>query len=228
MRKRFEYPPPVVQVTFATENVSATAVVVHGLWMTGSMLALQRRRLVQQGYRTLTFSYPSIRASLDEIASRLAALLRSLQGVPVHLIGHSLGGIVVLHLLGREPELKVGRVVLLGSPCAGSRTVAELMRSRAGRALLGKALTEWRPETGVAAAQRFEIGSIAGTMRLGMGRLLVSIPTPNDGVVCLHETQLPGFRDHVVLSVSHSGMLISSSVSRQIGHFLQHGRFIHA
>jgi len=191
------------------------------------MLAVQRRRLTQQGYRTLSFSYPSVRASLDEIASRLGALLRSLEAAPVHLIGHSLGGIVALHLLGREPGLNVGRAVVLGAPCAGSTAATQLARSRTGRALIGKAITEWKPAIGVAAAERFEIGSIAGTLRLGMGRLLVPIPSPNDGVVCLHETQLPGFRDHLAIAVSHSGMLISTKVTQQICYFLAHGRFAH-
>jgi pimeloyl-ACP methyl ester carboxylesterase len=49
---------------------SQTIVVVHGLWMTGAVFALQRIRLARRGYRVLAFSYPSMRLALDEIASR--------------------------------------------------------------------------------------------------------------------------------------------------------------
>jgi hypothetical protein len=42
------------------------------------------------------------------------------------------------------------------------------------------------------------------------------------------ETRPPGIADHIVMRTSHSGMAVSPSVSRQICHFLQHGRFAHA
>jgi hypothetical protein len=32
----------------------------------------------------------------------------------------------------------------------------------------------------------------------------------------------------VTMGVSHSGMLVSTKVTRQICHFLEHGRFAHA
>jgi hypothetical protein len=35
-------------------------------------------------------------------------------------------------------------------------------------------------------------------------------------------------RDHIVLNVSHSGMLVSNAVVRQVCTFLREGRFAHA
>ena len=42
---------------------------------------------------------------------------------PVALVGHSLGGLVALEALRRQPDLPVSRVVCLGSPLRGSGTV---------------------------------------------------------------------------------------------------------
>lgn len=205
-----------------------TIVVVHGLWMTGTVFALQRAQLKRRGYRVAAFSYPSIRLALDEIASRLARFIATLGAPRVHLVAHSLGGLAVLNMLALHPQTPAGRIVLLGTPVAGSRAAQQVARSRLGRLLLGRALLEWRPERGVAAAARFEVGMIAGTVRFGVGSVLVRLPSPNDGVVCLDETVLPQLRDHVAMPLSHSGMIASARATNQICHFLEHGHFTRA
>ena len=94
--------------------------------------------------------------------------------------------------------------------------------------LAGRALPQWRVERGVEVARRMETGAIAGTMRFGVASLVVALPTPNDGAVTVAETQLPGLRDHLVLHVTHSGLLVSARVARQVCAFLTHGRFARA
>ena len=202
----------------------ATVVVVHGLWMTGAVLTLQRVWLARCGYRVATFSYPSLRLGLDQIASRLARFVAGLNARP-HFVGHSLGGLVVLNMLALDLEALAGRVVLLGSPIAGSRAAEQIIRSSAGQVLVGRALLDWASERGATVADRFEVGMIAGTRRFGVGRFLARLPLPNDGVVCLDETFMPGLRDHVIMPVSHSGMIVSLRVTRQICNFLELGHF---
>jgi pimeloyl-ACP methyl ester carboxylesterase len=202
----------------------ATVVVVHGLWMTGAVLALQRLWLARRGYRVAAFSYPSMRVGLDEIASRLARFVTRLDVANAHFLGHSLGGLVVLNMLALEAQARAGRVVLLASPVGGSRAAAQIGQSSVGRMLVGPAL-DWRPERGASVAARFEIGMIAGTARFGMGRFLARLPQPNDGVICLDETRLPGLRDHLTLPLSHSAILVSARVARQIHSFLESGHF---
>ena len=200
-------------------------IVVHGLWMTGAVCALQRAQLARCGYRTFAFSYPSIRLPLDEIASRLAQAVSALRTSPVHLVAHSLGGLVVLDMLALHPDLPIGRVVLLATPCAGSRTAQRLARWKTTRALIGKAILQWQPERGLTSAQAFEVGMIAGTRRFGLGQLFTRLPAPHDGAVCVDETRLPGLRDHLSLPVSHSGMIVSARVTRQVCSFLEQGHF---
>jgi pimeloyl-ACP methyl ester carboxylesterase len=203
----------------------ATVVVVHGLWMTGAVFTLQRVWLARRGYRVAMFSYPSLRLGLDEIASRLARFVAGLGVARPHFVGHSLGGLVVLNMLALDVQALAGRVVLLGSPVAGSRAAEQITQSSAGRVLVGRALLDWGAERGATVAARFEVGVIAGTRRFGVGRFFARLPLPNDGVVCLDETCMPGLRDHLTMPVSHSGMIVSSRVTRQICNFLELGHF---
>lgn len=202
-----------------------TIIVVHGLWMTGAVLALQRAQLARRGYRVLPFSYPSIRLPLDEIAGRLARFVATLGSSRVHFVGHSLGGLVILDMLALHPDMPAGRIVLLGSPVNGASAARYLARSGVGRAVVGRAVLDWQPARGVAVAKKWDVGMIAGTVRLGIGRFLAPLPPPNDGVVRLDETRLPGLRDHLTMPISHSGMIFSSRTATQICHFLEHGFF---
>lgn len=214
-----------------SDHVTAAArspvLLVHGLWMTGAVCTVQRIQLARQGYRVQTFSYASTRLSLDDIAGRLAHAVRVLHAPRVHLVAHSLGGLAVLDMLALHPDLPAGRVVLLGTPCGTSRAARQLGSTRIGRRLVGEAILEWQPERGAAAVQRCEIGMIAGSMSMGLGRLVARLPSPNDGAVCVDETRMVGLRDHLTMPVSHSALLVSARVMRQVRHFLEEGRFAH-
>jgi len=183
-------------------------------------------RLRVAGYRVRCFSYSSVAANLALNAERLARFAESIDAPAVHFIGHSLGGLVVAQSLMRHPPFRPGRVILMGSPFADSHVVRSLVANRLGRALLGRCLPAWLDSRPVAWPAAHELGVIAGSVGLGMGRLLApGLAVPNDGAVAVRETIVPGAADHIVLSVSHSAMLVSGRVMDQVLHFLGYGRF---
>jgi pimeloyl-ACP methyl ester carboxylesterase len=204
------------------------AVLVHGLWMGAPVCALLARRLRQRGYEVASFSYRSVRHPLEESAARLHTFVAMRRPRRVHFVGHSLGGLLVLTMLRQRPDLPVGRVVLLGSPTSGCSAFEQLSRSAHGRLVVGAAMPGWKRECAEQAAQRYQVGAIAGVQRLGIGMLLVRLEGDNDGVVRVEETRVPGLRDHVVLPVTHSGMLVSARVAAQVAAFLSQGRFLPA
>lgn len=123
---------------------------------------------------------------------------------------------------------RLGRVVCLGSPLRGSRTAARLARWPGGARLVGRCLSDVQARGGFNAwREGVEVGSIAGRIPLGVGRLLGPFPETNDGTVAVAETTIVGLTDHVVLPVSHVALLWSAQVAAQVGHFLEHGRFRH-
>ena len=52
-----------------------------------------------------------------------------------------------------------------------------------------------------------ELGVIAGTRPLGLGRFFARFDEDCDGTIAVSETKLPGHTAHVTLPVSHMGML---------------------
>ncbi len=205
-----------------------TVVLVHGLWVHGLAMELQRFALARLGYHAVAYSYHPVRHDLTENAERLALYAYSLRAPVVHFVGHSLGGLVILKMLAREPGTGGGgRIVLEGVPYRGSHAAQQLARVPIGQSLLGRSMREWLASERPADFARFEIGVIAGSFGLGLGRLVDrDLPQPSDGVVSVEETRVPGMRDHIVLAVNHSGMLISPAVIRQIAAFLREGAFV--
>ena len=207
----------------------AITVLVHGLWMHGVVMELQRRYLAHMGFEAVCYSYPSMRLTLTENAGRLAQFARALAAPRIHWIGHSLGGLVILRMLEREPLLPPGRVVLAGVPYGGSHSGRTLARCALGARLLGRSMREWLDSARPEQFPGREIGIIAGTRGVGLGRLVApDLPVPNDGVVTLAETELAAACDRIELPVSHSGMLLSRRVARQSAAFLRDGAFDHS
>jgi pimeloyl-ACP methyl ester carboxylesterase len=206
----------------------AVTVLVHGLWTHGLLMEPQRRYLAQAGFDAVCYSYPSVRLTLTENASRLAQFARTL-GVPVvHWVGHSLGGLVILRMLEREAALPSGRVVLLGSPYGDTQSGRSLARSALGTRMLGRSVREWLDLKKPVRFPGHEIGVIAGTLGFGLGRIFApALPTPNDGTVTVAETRVAAASDRIDLPVTHTGMLLSRRVAHQTGAFLRDGRFDH-
>jgi pimeloyl-ACP methyl ester carboxylesterase len=203
-----------------------SVVLVNGLWLADPALWLLARRLRRAGFHVDTFSYPSVRQDLRTNAAHLHDFLARVPGATVHLVGYSLGGLVIRALFHLKPEQRPGRIVLLGSPQSGNRAAQTLARRRFGRALLGRAVAELIAGT----PQRWgwparEIGVIAGSRSIGLGRLVARLTVPNDGSVAVEETDVPGAHDRLMLPVAHFAMLLAPAVARQVAAFLHSGRF---
>jgi len=204
-----------------------SVVLIHGLWLSGWCLVLLAWRLRRAGFTVHIFSYASVRSDLRANAGHLQRYLTMLPAEEVHLVGHSLGGILIRALHHYYPQQRPGRIVTLASPHQGSIAAQTLARSAIGRRMLGRSvvpLLEGQPQ-GWPVPKR-EIGIIRGSHALGLGRLLTRLTIPNDGVLTEAETELAGAAGHVAVPASHSGLLLSREAVRQVSAFLRSGRFL--
>lgn len=201
-------------------------VLVHGVWMTGLEMTPLRRRLARQGFVCHSFHYPSLLAAPEDNAARLNRFLGTVEADVVHLVAHSLGGLVVLHLFDRYPMQRPGRVLMLGTPINGSRTAACFARTPFTRWLLGRSIRRGL----LGGAPRWkggrELGMVAGHRGLGIGTLFCrALAQPNDGTVALAETRAPEINVHLSVPYGHFAMLRSAPVAEAVAAFLRTGDF---
>ncbi len=207
--------------------MTEVVVFIHGLYMVGLEFAPLRRRMAAVGFETRRFHYGTLTRGLDENAARLALFLGGIRAERLHLVAHSLGGLVTLRMFERGVTLPPGRVVFLGSPVRGSES-ARRMRAKGLGWMLGRSgpgtleanhAPVWK--------EARDLGLIAGTHDLRFNFLLPDLPSPNDGVVSLEETRIEGAADSVTIHSNHTGMLFRRELARQVTAFLKDGKFLH-
>jgi pimeloyl-ACP methyl ester carboxylesterase len=209
-------------------SLKTAAVFVHGLWLTGAESALLRRRITaNHGFECHSFSYRTVGSSVQPVLEKLSRFVSRIDADRVHFVGHSLGGIVLHRYFEVAKDLPPGRVVFLGSPTVKSKTAERVGRLPVLRSMIGRMVAdelvaptrsrEWRCDR--------ELGCIAGTRPVGLGRFFARFDEDCDGTIGVSETKLPGHTAHMTLPVSHMGMLISADVAHQVGEFLANGRF---
>lgn len=201
-------------------------VFVHGIWMTGLEMAVLRRRVAAAGYPVHAFRYRSLTACPAESAARLDAFLMTVDAEVVHLVAHSLGGLLLCHLFHDFPAQRPGRVLMLGTPLRGSELARRLYRRPWSRWLLGRAAEQGLLGDGPGWPRSRPLGMIAGNRGLfGMGMLVAGrLPRPNDATVALAETDTAAVTEHLQVPYSHFGMLFARPVADAVVRYLRTGR----
>lgn len=200
-------------------------VLVHGIWMQGFMMEVLSRRLAAQGFRTMTFSYDFLTNTPEQNAQNLYRRIGETGACRVNLVGHSLGGIVILHLLHQFPDTPVAKMVLIGSPVKGSYVASRVNQSAVLRPLLGRSAQKGLLGGAPALEADIPCGVITGSGRMGIAAVLYSAGDDSDGVVRNSETLMDKATDSICVPRSHTGMIFSSTCAAYVANFLNFGRF---
>ncbi len=204
---------------------------LHGHGRTGASMLFMAHALRKAGFATLAPSY-GLRRSMEAILGYLAPVVAEFEAAkpgPFHILTHSLGGLVARALITRRRPAHLSRVVMLAPPNAGSEIADLLCRYNLESAILGPIGRQLRTgrlleDERLLGSIDFELGVIAGDRPLApvLPRLL---PRPNDGMVSVAATRIPGMRDHIVLPVDHTRMVHDRGVITQSLAFLESGAF---
>ncbi len=184
------------------------------------------------GFATLNLDYDSRRKPLDALAEDIhPSLDRFAQGLDgaVHLVCHSMGGLLARVYLARHRPARLGRVVMLGTPNGGSEIADRLKNLAPYRAYFGPAgqqlVTRRDAATsGLLPTIDYEAGIIAGN-RSVYPITSMALPRPHDGRVSVANTRLDGMADHIVIRTSHPWLVRNREVIAQTIAFLRDGRF---
>jgi len=216
--------PPTVQ----NEHV----ILVHGLARSPNSMQPMADALNELGYQTTNLSYPSRQQSIKQLADHhLAPAIQNCQksgAQKIHLITHSLGGIIVRDYLSRNKVKELGRVVMLAPPNQGSEVVDEIGHWQAFKSIngpaggqLGTAATSHPKALG---AITYPVGIIAGDRSINPINSHI-IEGPDDGKVSIENTKVEGMADHIVIHRTHPMIMKRQETITLSIRFLQQGRF---
>lgn len=183
-------------------------------------------QLKQAGFIVHRFSYQSVLKTPAENAKAIHKKIQALDVQTLHIVAHSLGGIVTTHLLKKYNDIPVGHVVMLGTPIQGSWFANKLRYYPLINILLRKSMTEGLSGINLpkwCATRRW--GMVAGQSTFGLAMIVGGLPEKGDGTVMLKETQHPQINEHLILPVSHTGLLLSKETAKVTAYFLKKGIF---
>lgn len=203
-------------------------VLTHGIASTRLFLVPLAARLRRAGYATRLYGYPSIWWSNRDFGKTLARFLRRVGPSydRVHLVVHSMGGIVTRCALKEELPPNLGRVVQIAPPNQGSHMATRIGHYHGHRLwdalvvaphlMIAPTLSELRdtPDSFVRslgpAPEGVEIGVLAAS---------------NDRVLYPEQTHLEGQADHATVEGWHTGVLWRRETAERVVRFLQTGSF---
>ncbi|KQP18853.1 alpha/beta fold hydrolase [Methylobacterium sp. Leaf100] len=221
--------PGTIPETAAPEGV----LLLHGIGRRAASLARMERAFQAQGYATLNLDYPARTAALVDLAARVAPTVAAFAArvARLHVVTHSMGGLVARALLTRHRPDNLGRVVMLAPPNGGSEVADRLHGMAAYRRFFGPAgaeLTTRRDAslTALLGTVDYPLGVIAGDRTLYPVESWLMLPRPNDGRVSVHRTRVAGMSAHVTLHTTHGLMMWNGRVIGQALHFVRNGRFL--
>jgi len=215
-----------------TPHAADGVILLHGLARSSASMNRMADALSLAGFVVLNVDYPSRTGTIDELAeSAVGAALRDATLAPcprVHVVAHSLGGILVRVYMANHVEPRLGRVVMLGPPNQGSEVVDRIGSWRLFKAINGPAGQQLGTASVAIPRQlgppTFELGVIAGRRSINWINSLM-IPGTDDGKVSIASTRVEGMADHCVLPVSHPFIMKDREAIRQTLYFLREGRF---
>ncbi|GAA4823791.1 acetyltransferase [Marinicella pacifica] len=200
------------------KSASQAVVLVHGLWMKPWTWIGYRHFLEDQGYKVYLFGYKTTLRSFDFNINRLAAFINSRPEDVIHLVVHSMGGILAIEAL---PKLtKPGKLLLIGSPINGSKVAQKLHQLGWDKALLKHAAQPLSTGIKIPLKKR-ETMMIAGDSPYGLGRFIAHWNSRHDGTVALSETRADWLDAHKVVHTSHMGLLNNREAKELTLDFLQ-------
>lgn len=207
-------------------------VLLHGLCRSRASMRPMERALVTAGYRVENVGYPSrtnsIAALADAVLGEVMERAAREDVEPVHFVAHSLGGILIRSYFARHPDERLGRVVMLGPPNAGSEIVDRLGSWWAFRTIHGPAGGELGTDPDSVPNRLgpvgFQLGVIAGDRSINWINSLM-IAGPNDGKVSVERTKVEGMRDHRRVHATHPFLMRNGSAIALTIRFLRTGSF---
>jgi pimeloyl-ACP methyl ester carboxylesterase len=209
-------------------------ILLHGLMRSHqSMRSMQKVLQAADCGTVLRFSYASTRNTIGEHATALNEVLLGLpKDAKISFVAHSMGNIVVRHLLADLEEKgdptglleRYNCMVMLGPPNQGAAIARRLAYTKVFGLVAGKSGLQlgpnWQQLVGNLAVPKFPFAIIAGDLSQKKVRNPI-LSEASDFVVQVDETHLEGRESFVTVPVLHSTLMNNPTVQKLVVDFLQ-------
>jgi triacylglycerol lipase len=200
-----------------------TIVLLHGQGRTRLSMVILSKRFRSAGYQTLNFPYNQTIDSLDEISGQLIEFIgKKVKTTNYHLIGHSLGNVIIRNAFRKDYPAGLGKVVMLAPPNQPAHLAKRLKKNPVYRIFTGDSGQKLSEEEFYRdlPVPTVPFGVIAGDK----GQSL-TFSEPNDAVVTVVSTKLDGMADWLLLHHGHTFIMNCKDTFEHCRSFIEHGRF---
>jgi len=186
--------------------------------------------LEKEGYAVHNLNYDSRHHTVEKLAETVGQEINEVtSSAPrVHIVTHSLGGILVRQIQAHDPISNLGRVVMLSPPNRGSEIVDKIGHWWLFTKINGPAGQQLGTDTESLVNQLapidFECGVLTGDRSINWINSLM-IPGKDDGKVSVQSAQVEGVSAYKVVHVTHPFIMKKKSVIEDVVKFLNSGNF---
>ncbi|MCC9607752.1 putative lipase [Blastopirellula sp. JC732] len=203
----------------ATPTRNEKVALIHGFASTSLLLKRLERQIRAAGFATQRYGYFSLIGDIEAYARRFSETLRKIDEEAdverLHIVAHSLGGLVTRRALQLYRPAHLGRVVFLASPHHG------LYAGRFWGGLLN--LVQCR-----AVAQMSDVPDSYVNQLAPPDFEFAAIAATYDHLVPEHSAHLEGCVDYRIYPTMHTALLLRRDVAQDICNYLAQGRFLDA
>ncbi len=208
---------------FEQSNSKEFVVLIHGQGRSRTSFLVLQKRLDNAGYATLNFPYNSSAENLDTITDQLHSFIRQkVTTSHYHLVGHSLGNVIIRHGFKSSYRNGLKRIVMLAPPNHPSQLAQQwrdhkwykMLFSDAGQKLAS-------PEF----YRRLPVPTVEFAVIAGNKAHTPFLDEPSDGVVTVENTKLSSMNDFAIVPCTHTFIMNHTKAYSLILSFLEHGAF---
>lgn len=225
-------PLPTDQLVSSQAKPGDCVILLHGLARTNKSMRPMENTLLRHGYLVVNFSYPSRQFSIQELSNEtLPASVEAcqIQGAKrIHIVTHSLGGILVRYYLERHEIPDIGSVIMLAPPNQGSEVIDTFGRIPGFSHMFGRAGEQLGTDKNSIPNQlgpvTVDTAIIAGTSSINL-ILSLSLPNPDDGKVSVASTRVDGMCALLQLPLAHPFIMKDLRVLTNVLAYIETGKF---
>ncbi len=191
-------------------------ILIHGLIRSSFSMVSPAYFLRKNGFSVFVYDYYSTLHPISRHAEDFHKVMEKIlqdDYMKVHLVTHSLGGIIARIALANSADRKIGRLVMIAPPNQGSSKASSISKVWLARKII-KPLDELRNAEDSfmrkVPVPKIEFGVITGSL---------------DGKVSIEESHLKGEKDHLVVNSFHTFIMNRRIVKESILKFLEKGKF---